>query len=84
MSTLRIWYGPTGVHGGDLGEEAALAAVGAAVDHEPAAAGEDRAVLLHTGLELEDHALAPMVGRDELLPSAPPKSGGASRVAYWS
>src|SRR5207344_1888329 len=59
--------GAAGVHGGDLGEEAALAAVGAAVEDEPAAAGDERAVLASPGLELDHHPLAPVVGGDELL-----------------
>ena len=58
---------PAGVHGRHLGEEAALAAVGAAVEDEAAAAGHERPVAAGAGLELDHHPLAAVVGRDELL-----------------
>ena len=59
--------GPAGVHRGHLREEAALAAVGAAVEDEPAATGDERAVGARAGLELDHHPLPPVVGGDELL-----------------
>jgi hypothetical protein len=59
-----------GVHRGQLREEPAFAAVGAAVEPEPAAPGEQPAVAGGAGFELDDHALAPVVGGDELLPAA--------------
>ena len=55
------------VHRRHLREEAALAAVGALVEDEPAAAGDERAVRARAGLELDHHALAPVADRDELL-----------------
>ena len=55
------------MHGRELGEEAALAAVGAAVEDEPPTAGDERPVAAGAGLELDHHPLAPVVGRDELL-----------------
>ena len=56
-----------GVHRRQLGEEAALAAVGAAVKHELRAPGDHRPIAAHAGLELDRDALAPMVRSDELL-----------------
>ena len=55
------------MHRGHLREEAALAAVGALVEHERALPRDERAVALGAGLELDHHALAAMVDRDELL-----------------
>ena len=55
------------MHGRHLREEAALAAVGALVEHEPAAAGHELAVLAGACLELDHHALAPVPDREELL-----------------
>src|SRR5256885_15081149 len=60
-----VWT--TGMHRGELGEEAALAAVGAAVEHEPAAAGDDRPVPPRAALALDHHSLAPGGPRDEFL-----------------
>src|SRR5439155_8618715 len=56
-----------GVHGGHLTEEAALAAVGALVQDQPAAAGDERSVAPRTCLELDHHSLATVVGCNELL-----------------
>jgi hypothetical protein len=55
------------MHRGELGEEAALAAVGAAVEHEPAAAGEHRPVRPRAALELDHHPLATVIRSDEFL-----------------
>ena len=77
--------GPDGVHGGDLGEEASLAAVGAAVQHEAASARHERPVLAGAGLELDHHPFATVVGRDELLLAreheldGPPRGAGERR-----
>src|SRR5256885_5590395 len=57
----------TGMHRGELGEEAALAAVGAAVEHEPAAAGDDPPVRPRAALELDHHSLAAVVPRGGFL-----------------
>ena len=65
--TFSTTYGPHGVHRRHLGEEAALPAVGAAVQDEAAAARDERAVAAGAGLELDHHPFAAVVGRDELL-----------------
>ena len=57
-----------GVHRRDLGEEAALAAVRAAVEHQPAPPRDERAVAAATPVSSSiDDALAAVVGGDELL-----------------
>ena len=58
---------PDCVHTGELGEEPGVGRVGTVVDDQLGAARRERAVGLHTGLELDHHALAAMVGSDELL-----------------
>ncbi len=55
------------MHRRHLREEAALAAVGAAVEDEAAAAGHEAAVTPGARLELDHHPLTAVVGRDELL-----------------
>ena len=57
------------MHRRELGEEAALAAIGAAVEHEPSTSRDQRAVAAGTRFELDDHPLPPVVGSDELLPA---------------
>ena len=67
MSDVLEHVRPERVHRGHLREEAALAAVRAAVEHEPRPAGDERAVRAGAGLELDHHALAPVADREELL-----------------
>ncbi len=55
------------MQGGELGEEPALATVGAAVENEAAAARDERPVTARPGLELDHHPLPAVVGGDELL-----------------
>jgi len=55
------------MHCGELGEEAALAAVGAAVENEPAPAGDDRPVRPRAALELDHHPLATVIRGDEFF-----------------
>ena len=59
--------GAVGVHDRHLGEERRIGGVGAVVQHQAGAAGHERAVALHAALQLDHHALAAVVGGDELL-----------------
>ena len=57
------------MHRRHLREEAALAAVGALVEHEARPARDQRPVAAGAGLELDHHALAPVADDGELLPA---------------
>ena len=67
MWTFSSSYGPERVHRGHLREEAALAAVGALVEHEPRLARDERPVRARSRLELDHHALAAVADGEELL-----------------
>jgi hypothetical protein len=64
---VRHAVGTDGVHRSELREERGIGRVRAVVDHELAAAREQRAVAGDRGLELDRHPLASMVGHRELL-----------------
>ena len=70
---------PERVHRGHLREEAALAAVGALVEHEPCLARDERAVGAGAGLELDHHPLATVPDGDELLAAGEDELDGAAR-----
>ena len=72
---------PERVHRRHLREEAALAAVGALVEHEPRLAGDERAVGAGAGLEFDHHALAPVADGEELLAPREDELDGAARRA---
>ena len=55
------------MHGRHLGEELAVGHVGAAVEEHVGAAGQDRAVGAQPGGQVDDHALASTVGRQEFF-----------------
>ena len=69
------------VHRGELGEERRVGRVGAVVDDQVPAAGRDRAVLLHAALDLDDHALAALVGSGELLAAREQEANGTPGLA---
>ena len=66
VGALRL-VRPVDVHRRELREERRVGRVGAVVDDQIAAARGDRAVLLDAALDLDDHALAALVGSEELL-----------------
>ena len=55
------------MHRRQLREEATVGGVGAVVDGDPCLAGGDGAVVAHTGGDVDHHALAPPIGREELF-----------------
>ena len=69
-------------HRRDLAEDRRVAGVGAAVEEDPGRPGEDRPVLGEPGLDVDDHRVGHLVGRDELLapaehePDRPPRGPG--------
>ena len=69
------------MHAGQLGEEPRIGRVGAVVDDQLGATCRQRAIGLHAGLELDDHALTAMVGRDELLAAREHELRRALRLA---
>ena len=64
---VRHLVGPGDVHRRQLGEEARVGRVGAVVDDDLRPSAGDRAVARDAGLDLDDHALAAAVGREELF-----------------
>ena len=71
---------PDRVHRRELREERGVGAVGAVVEDQPAAPGDERAVVHDARLELDHLALAAVVGGDELLAA---REDEPHRAARW-